>query len=113
MNTLTAITHSIAFPPIIVGAFAVLLYYIRYQRSLAILRQWARLYHVEIVHAEFRWFFHGPYTFLLSRWQTVFRVKVRNHAGFERTGWVRCGGFWSGWLGNSAEVKWDDGKSHI
>ena len=79
-----------------------------FPRSKSLLRHWALRQRFEIVHSELRWVFKGPYSFLCSRCQTVYRVRVRDHQGRERSGWVRCGGIWTGLFSDEAIVTWDE-----
>jgi hypothetical protein len=79
-----------------------------FPRSRTLLEHWAARSGVQIIHAQRRWLFQGPYFWTGSRWQPVFRVKVRDHHGHERSGWVLCGGFLSGVFSDQATVTWDD-----
>lgn len=90
--------------------FAVLIpvfLFLKITRSRAILENWAAQNGFKIIDSQFRWFFQGPYWF---HWkgQTVFRVKVQDHTGGERLGWVCCGGFLVGILSDDASVIWDE-----
>jgi hypothetical protein len=77
-------------------------------RSRSMLDQWARINGFEMIHAELRWLVQGPFTGLSNKGQTVYRVKVRDHHGHERLGWILCGGNWSGLFSNQIRVEWDD-----
>ena len=77
-------------------------------RSRSMLDQWARKNEFEIIHAKLRWLVQGPFTGLSNKGQTVYRVKVRDHHGHERLGWILCGGIWSGLFSNQIRVEWDD-----
>jgi hypothetical protein len=75
-------------------------------RSRGVLRKWARDNGVEIVASRFC-FFNGPFIVTSTKGQAVYYVTVRDPSGGERSGWVRCGGFFVGMLSDSAVVKWD------
>lgn len=75
-------------------------------RPPAMLGQWARAYHFEIVQCRRRWLFKGPYWWYHHC--VVYRVTARNHKGFERTGWVCRGSLTLGTWVNSVNVTWDD-----
>ena len=78
-------------------------------RADKILRHWATENHFELVHFK-RCFFTGGFSPLTtSRNQIVYSVRVRDTERGERSGWVRCGGFWDViFLSDKAEVKWQD-----
>ena len=79
-----------------------------FSRSRSVLEQWAQANGYEILHSEYRNLFRGPFFWTSSKGQTVYYVKVRDRAGHERSGWVRCGGFWAGLFSDKAEVRWED-----
>jgi hypothetical protein len=99
-----------AAPYVAVVALVVLVVYYAwyFPRSRSVLERWAARNGVQIIHSERRWVFQGPYFWTGSRWQPVFRVKVRDHHGHERSGWVLCGGFLSGAFSEEAKVRWDE-----
>lgn len=73
-----------------------------------ILRQWAERNQFELLHAE-RCFFCGGFNPLTtSKTQTVYDITIRDRKGQERSGWVRCGSYWSGVWEEKSEVKWKD-----
>jgi hypothetical protein len=95
------------------GAAAVLSLLVGYfiwffRRSRSLLRQWAKKNGFEIVHAKLCWLVQGPFTGLSNKGQTVYRIKVRDHHGQERLGWLLCGGIWSGLFSSQIRVEWDD-----
>ena len=55
-----------------------------------------------------RFVFRGPFLWTTAQGQTVFRVRVRDGKGNERTGWVRCGGWFWSLMSDNPEVWWDD-----
>jgi len=76
------------------------------RKSRSILETWAKENSFELLH--FRQSAENPFG-LTSRGQTIYSVRVRDHAGNERSGWVRCGSFGGGVLfGDKADVKWED-----
>jgi hypothetical protein len=99
-----------AAPYLLVAALAVIVVYFAwyFPRSRSLLEQWAARRGVQLVHWERRWLFQGPYFWMASKYQPVFRVRVRDHQGRERSGWVRCGGSLSGVFSNQATETWDE-----
>ena len=95
-------------PFIIIGAVMIGALAWTFSRSRSILEQWAEANGFEIIHSEFRNFFRGPFFWTSSKGQTVYYVTVRDREGRERSGWVRCGGFWAGLFSDQAEVRWED-----
>jgi hypothetical protein len=77
-------------------------------RSREVLDQWAQTNQFEIIHAEFRNIFQGPFSFRTTQGQSVYYVKIRDRNGYERSGWVRCGGFLTGIFSDKVEVRWED-----
>jgi hypothetical protein len=75
-------------------------------RSKFLLRKWAKENGFELVKMNLPWFCSSPFWWT-SRRQEVLRIRVRDHNGRERSGWVRCGGWWLGVLVNKIEVEWD------
>ena len=102
----------IADAAVFIGGGAVIIFVVYYgwlfPRSRLILKHWAARSGFQIMHSEFRWFFQGPYFLMSCKGQTVFRVKVRDPQGHERSGWVCCGGIWTGLFSDHAEASWDD-----
>jgi hypothetical protein len=76
-------------------------------RSRTILEQWAQDMNYTILESDFRIFRRGPFFWTTSRGQTVYYVTIRDRQGMKRSGWVRCGGWWTGLFSNKAEVRWD------
>jgi len=79
-----------------------------FSRSRLVLEQWAAKQGFQILHSEYRNLFRGPFFWTTSRGQTVYYVRVRDRRGIERSGWVRCGGWFFGLMTNKAEVRWED-----
>ena len=77
-------------------------------RSRSVLEYWANENGFQIVHSEYRTLFRGPFFWTTSRGQTIYYVTVRDGRGTERSGWVRCGGWFLGLMTDKAEVRWDD-----
>lgn len=74
----------------------------------AILDEWAASQGFEVVHSERRWLFLGPFSWFTPENQAVYHVTVRDANGIERSGFLRCGGFFLGLFSKKAEVRWDD-----
>ena len=78
-----------------------------FTRSRSILEKWAERSGYEILESDYRNLVRGPFFWTSSKGQTVYRVKVRDRLGNIRSGWVRCGGWFSGLLSDATEVKWE------
>ena len=78
-----------------------------FPRSKSLLEHWATRNGCKILASEFRWLVKGPYFLMCSRGQSVYRVKVQDRQGNERSGWVRCGGIFLGPFKDEAAVTWD------
>ena len=74
-----------------------------------ILRQWEERNQFELLRAEKCFFCGGFNPLTTSKTQTVYDVTIRDRKGQERSGWVRCGSYWSGVWEEKSEVKWKDG----
>jgi cell division protein FtsW (lipid II flippase) len=79
-----------------------------FARSRSLLQRWAASNGYEIIHSELRDLQRGPFLGSGSAKQSVYYVRVRGQDGRERSGWIRCGGFWSGLLSVKTEVRWED-----
>jgi hypothetical protein len=79
-----------------------------FSRGRALLKRWAQENGFQIVHSEFSGFYSGSFTWTSSRSQIIYFVQVLDSNGKERSGWVRCGSFWSGIVSDKTEVKWKD-----
>ncbi len=77
-------------------------------RSRTVLEQWAETNGYEILHAERRDFFLGPFFWTSPNGQTVYYVRVQDRVGLERSGWIRCGGLWATFFSEEAEVRWEE-----
>ncbi len=79
-----------------------------FRRSRRLLENWASSQRMEIVSAEFRWFFRGPFFWTTSKNQTVYRITVMDEHGEMLSGWARCGSFWWGIFSDRVDVRWDE-----
>jgi len=90
----------------LIAVFVVVDWY-RITRSRSILMKWAAWNGLQILSSK-RAFWTGAFNpFTTARSQVVFWVRVRDGAGRDRSGWVRCGSFWGGLARSQAEVKWE------
>jgi len=80
-----------------------------FSRSASLLERWAEEHGYRILDREYRTLRRGPFFWTTSKGQTVYRVTVEDKAGYARTGWVRCGGWWLGLLSDHVEARWDEG----
>ena len=73
-----------------------------------LVRRWANDHGFRILHSEFRYFSKGPFTWKLShRGQEVYRVRIRDQEGQERSAWLRCTSV-SFVTDDKTEVIWDE-----
>src|SRR5262245_14678068 len=77
-------------------------------RSRSLLDRWAAEHGYEVLRAEYRSFFKGPFFWNSSKGQTVYRVTIEDEDGRVLSGWVRCGGWWLGLMSDHVEVRWDE-----
>jgi hypothetical protein len=91
------------------GGVAVFVMCLTFSRSKDILKKWADSNKFEILHSERRLFSTGLFKWWhISRGQHLYFVRVRDEAGRERSGRVRCGSFFGGVLfGDDVEVRWN------
>ena len=54
--------------------------------------------------------FAGPFFWLKSGTETVFRITIRDDTGVSRNGWVLCGNWWGRITPRDIEVRWDTNK---
>ncbi len=92
---------------IIVIALAIASTIHRSKRSNEILERWAASNQLRILNNETRHFFRGPMFWRTSKNQIVFRVSVIDQYGRQRSGWVRCGGWFWGLHSDKVDVRWD------
>lgn len=78
-----------------------------YGRSSSLLETWARRHGYHIISQEYCRFFKGPFFWTSSKGQVVYYVTVQDAEGRQRTGWVRCGGFFFGLWSDNVEVRWE------
>lgn len=88
-------------------AIALVIYTWTISRSDTILRNWASQHRYRIVQQQYCWFWRGPFFWTSSKNQVVYHVTVEDRDGRQRTGYVRCGGWFWGLLVDTAEVRWD------
>lgn len=103
MDTIFQILALLVFALFVVGVIKW-----HFSRSHSVLEQWADEHGFEILHSEYRSLIRGPFFWTTSRGQTVYYVTVRDGHGTERSGWVRCGGWFLGLMTDKAEVRWED-----
>ncbi len=104
-----SILASIGAAPVLFFVIGVGIYLAWYFfRSKSLLQKWAAANGYEILHSEFKELDRGPFSRTGSAKQAVYHVRIRNRDGQERSGWVRCGGYWIGILNDKTEVQWED-----
>lgn len=94
-----------AFAAVIVGIAVFSL-----TRAKRVLRRWVDSGGFEILESEARYLSTGAFkSWQVSRGQYIYFVRVRDKAGHQRSGWVRCGSFFGGVMFcDEAEVRWDE-----
>lgn len=92
---------------VVLAGFVGFVIYVQIRRAQTLLRGWAERNGYEILASEHRLFRKGPYIWS-ARGQAVYRVRVRDGAGVERLGWVRCGSWFAGVLSDQVESRWDE-----
>jgi hypothetical protein len=90
---------------------AVLSYMWSLTRSRKLLEQWAAGNGYNLLLAERRLFWLGPFWWHTSKGQVVFHVTVRDQEGRERSGWVRVGSHFGGLFSDKTEVRWKKGAN--
>lgn len=81
-----------------------------YGKAKRNVHEWAVRQGFTIIEMEQRLFQKGPFFWTSGKNQVVYYVVMKTPSG-KKGAYVRCGGFWSGLLSDSIEVKWDQGSS--
>ncbi len=98
------------------GAFALtagilVLYWWGESRAKALLHKCSQEHGFEILNSKELFFTSGPFGWGTSGRASVFRLRVRDRDGKERTVWVRCGSFFAGLIFDSTtEIEWEDAE---
>lgn len=72
------------------------------------LQRWCRQEGYELLDWRRAYFFEGPNAWWRSKYQSCYRIEVRDHQGYERIGYVVFGSYWLGWpLSRQVRVRWD------
>ena len=99
------------FFPVLLGIgfiiIAILAIWWHYSRASELLEEWARRHRYHILRQEYCYFFKGPFFWSSSKNQVVYYVTIEDRDGRQRTGWVRCGGFFFGLFSDNVEVSWE------
>jgi len=77
-------------------------------RSDSMLNKWAQEHGYRIVRRSYRWFLRGTFIWSIFSKASIYRVTIEDEEGDQRSGWVRCGGWFWGILSDDVEVRWDD-----
>ena len=92
---------------LIVIVIAVITVSQRGRRSADIIEGWASENKFTVLEQAPRGVMQGPLLWA-GKNQTVYRITVKDRQGRRRSGWVRCGGFWTGLNSDKVAVIWDD-----
>jgi hypothetical protein len=82
-----------------------------FTQSRKILEGWAAGSGFNILRAERRVFWMGPFWWRTSKGQAVFYVTVLDQEGRERSGWVRVGSYFGGLFSDKVTVQWEKGDN--
>ena len=74
----------------------------------AVLEKWAEVNEYEILHSENRHFFRGPFFLNMDKRSYVYRLRVRDAEGQERSGWLMCRAVDRDFFSDVEDVRWDD-----
>ena len=88
------------------GAFLIFTTRWQLRRSREMLESWCARGGFELMTAQHRLLFRGPY-FWASKGQMVYKISARDRAGRIRGGYARCGGYWLGVFTEEVDVRWD------
>ncbi len=88
--------------------FVIVTMFWHFSRSRQVLENWASDNNYRIMSSEYCFFFKGPFFWTSSQYQSVYYVTIETAGGQTKSGWVRCGGWFSGLFSNTAEVRWDE-----
>jgi hypothetical protein len=96
-------------PLVVLAVIAIAITSLRWQsrRSNDLIDQWAAANNLRILQKESRLMFRGPMFWTTSKNQTVYRITAVDQYGNQRSGWVRCGGWWWGLHSDKITVRWD------
>lgn len=101
---------AILYVLLIIAVVAGSLYW-RWRRSQQMVKEWASQNGYSLLDADYALFFKGPFSLTTGKGQVVYRVVVLDRAGRTRRGWVRCGSWILGLLGDEIEAIMDrDGR---
>jgi hypothetical protein len=71
------------------------------------LMAWAKNNEYQIIQQRCPLLQRGPFFWQMSKLQLVYQVKVVDRSGIAQQGWVCCGHYWKGCIGNNqVEVIW-------
>lgn len=96
--------------PVLILALVVVIIAWTARRSRTMVEKWAIEHDLELLDAQWRWFRKGPYFWKSSKNQHVYHFTVTDEDGVQRTGWIRCGGYWLGLLTSEVDVIWDESQ---
>jgi hypothetical protein len=77
-------------------------------RGQSLLEDWAQGEGLRIISSERRILRRGSYFFTTGKGQEVYYVTVEDADGKQRSGYVRCGGYFAGMLSDKVTVRWDE-----
>ncbi len=78
-----------------------------FQRGRSMLAAWAARHGYALLSADRCVFWTGPFWWRAGKDNLVYRVRVRDRDGLERSGYARCGGVFLGMLSDQVTVEWD------
>ncbi len=73
---------------------------------------WAERAGYRLLVKQRRNFFRGPFFWMTSNVQSVYRIEVQDRQGLRRSGWLRTGTYW--WPSTEPiDVRWDEPQSPV
>ena len=75
--------------------------------SAEMVLNWSKNNGFLLISAKYCWFYRGPFWLSANKNQAVYRIHVRDSRGQNRSGWVRCGGWFRGLASQDVVVRWD------
>ena len=64
-------------------------------------------------HGDDSYFSRGPFQWITSQLQIVWRFHAKDKNGREHSGWICFGSYWWGMLLKRVRVKWDEGSDFV
>jgi hypothetical protein len=111
---MTDVQFTIFLTVLLAGILVLVVLAVRWRnsRSRSMVYDWAAANELRIISMRRKAVFRGPFFLTTRSSQEVFRISVGDTFGKTRTGWIRCGNWFTGLLSDQVEVRWD-GESNV